>query len=203
MPSPHGGQSCDLSSGLGKGLDCEFLACGRGPSLWSSCVWSGFSASVVACPIGLASAWHQSCLHTVQHVQAGGYPDEGKGVLATPVLTVLPKPHLVEGPFSLTFPRLERSGQRWVFESEDLLEVFLQSHPHSPWTVILWGVSNSWVKKRCFLDPSHEGLEAAGRVKRGPSVSGLGTFPGGSTAKRDGVGLRETGWESAPTSWAL
>lgn len=47
------------------------------------------------------------------------------------------------------------------------------------------------------------GRDGAGRVKRGPSVSGLGTLPGGSTTKRDGVGLRETGWESAPTSWAL
>ena len=36
------------------------------------------------------------------------------------------------------------------------------------------------------------GRDGAGRVKRGPSVSGLGTFPGGSTTKRDGVGLRET-----------
>ena len=112
----------------GRGLTAHSWPVDGDQACGPSCVWSGFSASVVACPISLASAWHQSCLHTVQHVQAGGYPDEGKGVLATPVLTVLPKPHLVEGPLSLTFPRLERSGQRWVFESEDLLEVFLHSH---------------------------------------------------------------------------
>ena len=36
------------------------------------------------------------------------------------------------------------------------------------------------------------GRDGAGRVKRGPSVLGLGTFPGGSTTERNGVGLRET-----------
>ena len=93
-----------------------------------SCVWSGFSTCVVAWPLGLASAWQQSCLHTVQHVQAGDCPDEGNGVLATPMPTGLSKPHLVDRPLSLTFPSLEKSGQRQVVESEDLLEMFLHSH---------------------------------------------------------------------------